>query len=184
MARWLRAEAAYGRSRESPNTCTHDSPARRAIGGQKGNAMKKIIGGRIYDTTTARELGSYTPDGLSSRDFAWFRETLYQKRTGEFYLYGEGNAASRYAKSAGQNCWGSGSKLLPLTYDAAREWAEDHLTADEYEEIFGAVSEDDTSTALNVQINSAIMARVRQAAAQEGVTLSSWVERALTKAFE
>jgi predicted HicB family RNase H-like nuclease len=57
------------------------------------------------------------------------------------------------------------------------------LTADEYEEIFGAVSEDDTSTALNVQINSAIMARVRQAAAQEGSTLSAWAERALEKAL-
>lgn len=101
--------------------------------------MKKIINGRKYDTNTAEEIGMYT-NGRSSADFSYFCETLYRKRTGEFFLHGYGGASSRYAQSVGNSLTG-GEKILPLAEGEAKSWAENHLTGDEYEAIFGEVEE-------------------------------------------
>lgn len=47
--------------------------------------MKKIISGRIYDTDTATKLGAWWSSS-DVRDFSRVEETLYRKRTGEFFL--------------------------------------------------------------------------------------------------
>ena len=106
--------------------------------------MKKIINGKKYDTETARELASYS-NGGGWRDFQHFEETLHQKRTGEYFLYGEGGPASRYAETCGLNGRCGGEKIIPLTEIEAQEWAEEHLDGEDYEEIFGEVAEDDIS---------------------------------------
>lgn len=102
--------------------------------------MKKIINGRKYDTETAKEMAWDEYNGSCS-DFQWWQETLYQKRTGEFFLFGRGGAMSKYAESCGQNSWSGGSDILPLTLDEAKEWVEEHVDADTYEKIFGEVEE-------------------------------------------
>ena len=52
--------------------------------------MKKIINGRLYNTESAKKVGYYN-NGRIYNDFSFFEETLYRKRTGEFFLHGEGN---------------------------------------------------------------------------------------------
>ena len=101
--------------------------------------MRRIINGKAYDTSTAKEVGNYSY--LYPGEFDYVEETLYLKKTGEFFLYGEGGARSRYAESAGNGFWGSGSRIIPLREDEARAWAEGCLTGEEYEEIFGEVEE-------------------------------------------
>lgn len=101
--------------------------------------MKRIINGKLYDTETAKEVGSWW-NGLSGRDFGNCSETLYQKKTGEFFLYGEGGAASRYAERCGDG-WCGGSKIIPLTVNKAKQWAEENMSADEYIAVFGEVEE-------------------------------------------
>lgn len=103
--------------------------------------MKKIINGKSYDTATALKVAEWS-NGLSYREFGWVEETLYRKRTGEYFLFGEGGPASRYAEASGSNSWSSGSRIMPLTFKDATAWAEEHLDGDEFEEIFGAVVED------------------------------------------
>ena len=73
--------------------------------------MKKIIAGKVYDTEKAKELGTYS-NGGGWNDFNHYEETLYQKRTGEFFLFGKGNANTKYAEVIGQNCWSGGRKIL------------------------------------------------------------------------
>ena len=92
--------------------------------------MKKIIKGRVYDTETATELASYS-NGGTWRDFSHFEETLYRKKTGEFFLHGEGGPMTRYAEAQGQNSWSGGERIMPMTYAEAQEWAEKHLDGDE-----------------------------------------------------
>lgn len=140
--------------------------------------MKKIITGKMYDTDKAKEIASWS-DGLSFRDFTHVEEVLYQKRTGEFFLHGAGGPASRYAVSAGQNSWSGGEKIIPLTWEAAREWAEEHLTADEYEEIFGEVAEDDSRITISLSISAGVADRARQEASKAGMTLSAYIESKL-----
>lgn len=101
--------------------------------------MKKIINGKKYDTETAKELSSWD-NGLPG-DFSYVSETLYRKKTGEYFLAGHGGARSKYAESIGQNCWSGGTAITPLTESEAKAWAEDHLDCEEYEAIFGEVEE-------------------------------------------
>ena len=67
--------------------------------------MKKIINGKKYNTETAKEVG-YRSSGGSTSDFSYWCQTLYRKRTGEFFLYGEGGPMTSYARSCGDNSWG------------------------------------------------------------------------------
>lgn len=137
--------------------------------------MKKIIKGKVYDTSTAQLVGEWS-NGNYTNDFSYCSEDLYRKRTGEFFLHGEGGPMSKYAKSCGNNSWSGGSKIVPLTYEAAQEWAEEHLTADEYEAIFGEVVEDDSRTVITLSMSVSAIERAKRAASQTGVSLSSYVE--------
>ena len=48
---------------------------------------------------------------------------------------------SEYCEAVGNNSWTGGSKIMPLTVEEAKEWAEEHLNADTYIELFGEVEE-------------------------------------------
>lgn len=45
---------------------------------------KKIINNRMYNTETAKQLG-YWSNGYTPSDFYFAEETLYQKKTGEYF---------------------------------------------------------------------------------------------------
>lgn len=136
--------------------------------------MKKIINGKMYDTDTAKRVGSiFHGDGL--RDFRHYEETLYKKRTGEYFLHGEGGPMSRYAESVGQNQWSGGEKIIPLDYKAATEWAEENMDADDYQEEFGEVSEEGERVMLSISVDAAVADRIRKAAAEAGTSVSALI---------
>ena len=140
--------------------------------------MKKIINGKVYDTDTARELG-YWANMADRRNFSQFEETLYRKKTGEFFLYGEGGPASKYAQAVGQNEWSGGSRIMPLDFSEARQWAEEHLDADEYESIFGEVSEDGSRVQVCYSLSAAAAETIKRRASELGITASAYIESLL-----
>jgi len=99
--------------------------------------MKKIINGKRYDTDTAKYLGyvGYSHPG----DFNFWLERLYRKKTGEFFLHCVGGAMSRYARRIGPDEWTGGEEIRPLSPEEAQKWAEKHLEAEEYEQIFEVI---------------------------------------------
>lgn len=103
--------------------------------------MRKIINGRRYDTATAKLVGTYETGYIG--DFDWLDEKLYQKTTGEFFLSGEGGAKTRWANRTIDG-YSGGSGILPLTLDEAREWAEEHLSVKEVENLFRIPSDAET----------------------------------------
>lgn len=143
--------------------------------------MKKVLKGKVYDTETAKKVASWY-SSYARNDFHYYEEELYQKKTGEFFLYGEGNAASPYSKSCGQNEWCGSEKIVPLTFAEAQEWAEKHLDGDEYCEIFGEPDEDSEDVALNLIISAAASAKLKKAAAQNGISLRAQLERWILEA--
>lgn len=142
--------------------------------------MKKIIRGRLYDTDTAKMIGydSYS----NSRDFAHWSETLYRKKTGEFFLDGEGGPNSKYAVCTGQNEWSGGEKIIPLTYDEAREWAEEHLDADTYMQYFEVSDNIADKETVAIRLSAAAIDKLRIMASKKDTTSSDIIERLIMKA--
>lgn len=136
--------------------------------------MNKLINGRRYDTDTARRVAE-AMHGLPS-DLNYICETLHRKTTGEYFLHGDGGAATKYAVSTGGNSWKGGERIIPLTLEEARAWAEEHLTADEVEEIF-ALKEGKKTVALS--LDEETIERIRRGAAEVGVSMSEFVSRAV-----
>ncbi|MHC1786147.1 MAG: hypothetical protein AB9880_03680 [Christensenellales bacterium] len=140
--------------------------------------MKKIIEGKVYDTTTATLKAEWSSPG-SWRDFSHIEESLYLKKTGEFFLHGQGGPSTRYAHQVEQNSWTGGERLIPLSLEEAREWGEEHLDGDEYEAIFGAVAEDDTRVQAAFVLSKGTLERVRREAQERGLSMSALVEEKL-----
>lgn len=141
--------------------------------------MKKIINGKVYDTAKAEHLAGWS-NGRSTSDFGCCHENLYRKRTGEMFLHGEGGAASKYSESYGNNEWGWGEKIVPLSYEAASKWAEEHIDAGRYEAIFGEVDEgDDSRVNITVYLPASKAERVKREAAKRGMGLSAYIESLL-----
>lgn len=138
--------------------------------------MKKIINGRRYDTDIAKEIGTYSYSNPT--DFHHWTETLYRKRTGEFFLYGEGGPMSKYAESIGQNEWEGSQKITPVSTDAARKWAEDYMDADEYERIFGVIEEaDQAKKVVSFSLTEGTIEKIARLAAENRISKSEVVER-------
>lgn len=102
--------------------------------------MKTIIDSKKYDTETAVKVGYYD-NNLSQSDFRWYVETLYRKRNGEFFLYGKGGGLSPYAHYFSDRTRCEGKKIVPMSDTEAKRWCEQHLSYDEYVELFGEPEE-------------------------------------------
>lgn len=137
--------------------------------------MKKIINGKVYDTTTAKRL-AFATASCSVTDFRYWEEELYRKKTGEYFLYGEGGPMTKYARVVEINNWAGGWEIVPMTYKMAREWAEEHLEADEFIQLFGDPGEgDDTRQIISVSLPADAVAKIRREAETSGRTMSDVV---------
>ena len=84
--------------------------------------MKRIIKNKVYDTNTAHYRGNYK------------NETLYQKRTGEYFLFNTETAA-----------------INPMNYNEASEWAQSH-DATAYTFYFEKPAENSEKTTICISI--------------------------------
>lgn len=106
--------------------------------------MKQIINRKSYNTNTAKKVGYW--DSKSGRsDFNRYEETLYLKKTGEYFLHVSGYKYSEYAELFG-NERGTGEKIIPFTVEQAKSWSEKKISAGHYKKIFNEVIEEVTMT--------------------------------------
>ena len=113
--------------------------------------MKKVINGSLYNTDTARFLASWD-NKLQITDFAYCAEDLYRTKAGKYFLHCHGGPNSRYGVWHG-NSGGWGEEIVPLSPIQAQEWAEQHLSGEEYTRIFGDVEEAaDDREVLNISV--------------------------------
>lgn len=101
--------------------------------------MRKVIDGKKYDTNTSAKCGGYEYGCVGDANHIY--EVLYRKKTGEFFLHGEGGAFTKYRRDCGPNSYTGGEDITPMTEEEARVWAEDHLDYDEYVRAFGEPEE-------------------------------------------
>lgn len=134
--------------------------------------MNKIISGKRYNTETAELIDSYTK---YERSFEYIHEELYCKRTGEFFIYGEGGARSKYAERIEQNTWKGGEGITPITEAEAKAWLEKYSDAEHYEKCFDVI--DDTKSVLRVDLAPSEMKRLRDAARKNGRSIADEVRQ-------
>ena len=132
--------------------------------------MKKVINRKLYDTSTARKIASFW-NGRDASDFRSLAETLYQKKTGEFFLHGEGGGLTQYAETYADGR-GYGEQITPLTYDEAADWAERHMDADAYQQTFGEITEDgDSDVPFNCRLPASTIEQLRRGSSRRGTSI-------------
>lgn len=96
--------------------------------------MRRVIGGKIYDTETAELVCNI--DTGNTCDFGFVRADIYKTRNGRFFAAGRGGARSMFSRhdSDGSSCGSSG--IAPLDLEQARAWAEKVCTAELIEQFF------------------------------------------------
>jgi len=122
--------------------------------------MRKIIEKKHYDTATAKALGNWQRGVPSERGF--LMETLYQKKTGEYFLHCEGGSRSRYAQWIAPNTWGNGERLIPLSAEEANDWAENHLTDAIYNVVFSETPKESAFTPVTLQLSPSVMDKLQK----------------------
>ncbi|MBI1709046.1 hypothetical protein [Lactobacillus crispatus] len=89
--------------------------------------MKRFYQGTLYDSDNAELIDDYESD-YPVNDFNYFKEGLYRTPEGKFFLYGKGNAASKYAERIeGNGPYADGVDLIPLSIEQAKKWYEENL---------------------------------------------------------
>lgn len=129
--------------------------------------MKKIIDGKLYDTTTAEKIACCYEELPTAPNF--LQETLYRKKTGEFFLHGEG----------GPSLWSGFDKIIPLSYETAQKWAQEKIDSEKYKEIFGPIEEDGSKKTVTLYMQKNIIERAKRAAQKKDMPLSAFFEMAI-----
>ena len=94
--------------------------------------MKKIIDGKVYNTDTAKEICQKIIRANMGSNLATAFDTLYQKRTGEFFLSHQ---------TTGQSLWDSRDYITPISKAKAKDFAVQNMDADDYMAVFGNIEE-------------------------------------------
>ena len=69
-----------------------------------------------------------------------------------------------------------GSAIVPLAYEQARQWAEEHVSADEYAALFGEPENGDTKQNVSYSLSTAAVQRAKREASKRGISVSEYVD--------
>lgn len=116
--------------------------------------MNKVIRGKRYDTETAKK--------IKREVVAWgVVETLYKKRTGEFFLLHDSNEGGEW--------------IEVFDTEEAKEWVEEYCSGDTYETLFGEVGEGRTDLHLTLPV--AEVEKLRAYALERKISVSEAVSK-------
>ena len=103
--------------------------------------MKRVIGGKVYNTETAEEIYHWDNDCFSN-DFRYVSETLYRSPKGQLFIHGKGGSMSKYSESCGSNSTCDSSKISLVEIADVEEWLEEKDAPPEAFEKAGVVIEE------------------------------------------
>lgn len=86
--------------------------------------MQRVIDRKLYDTERAEQIAKYAPN-TDRGDYDYLIETLYKTSKGEYFLHGEGGAATEYAKPCDGGARTAGEEINPIDEEAALDWCEE-----------------------------------------------------------
>ena len=136
----------------------------------------KVIDGKRYDCRSAQLVAEY--EHLNRRDFGWYREELYRRKTGDFFIAGEGGPASSYRKTISKNEWTGGEKIIPLSDEEAKKWVEAHCDGQMYDLLFPE-NENPGKTTVSLKMSNSVLFSIKELANAEHKSVSETVEKLL-----
>lgn len=145
--------------------------------------MKTVIDNKLYDSEKARLIGETARD--TDSDSRYLYERLYKKRTGEYFVYGEGGPDTLYGIEETDGTMSPGEGITPLTYDEARRWAQAGLPVKDYAREFGAIDlADRAMTTMAVRVSMAGKEALDRKCSRTGKTRSDIVDEFLRSLVE
>ena len=145
--------------------------------------MKKHIKNRVYDTNKATELATWHDSPFNYPTY--YSEKLYQKKTGEYFLYGRGGPESPYCAYQGNGVWTAGERIIPMTPADASDWARSHLKADQYDDIFVTPQALKSGKEyLTCYLDSRLVEAIRHDAKTQGLTVASLMTALLRDCYQ
>lgn len=112
--------------------------------------MRKVHNGKVYDTDTASFVMTLNVDGL--------KRDLYQKSTGEFFLYDENS-----------------KRMCPLLFKDAQKYVFEQGSKEVQEKYFGKITSDREKILISAYITKEQKAHLKRAAAIRGLSISSLI---------
>jgi len=103
--------------------------------------MQRVIGGRKFNTETAKFICDISGPETDRGNFRYDSTYLYRTAHGRYFIAGHGGPLSRWRQSTGQNSWSGGEGIEAIDEAEARALAERHMWADNFEKVFGPVEE-------------------------------------------
>ena len=144
--------------------------------------MIKSINGKSYNTESAKQIGYWTNGGeVSPEDQV--TEALYRKRSGEYFLYGEGGPTTRYGKYSRRKGWQPGAKIIPLMKDKAMAWAKEHLSEELYNAAF-SMPDTGESKMLTLLLPEQTIEKLRSLAFDMGCGMSGVIDELVQREYE
>ena len=151
--------------------------------------MKKIMDGSLYNTETAKALASY--ENQKEQNSAYFCETLYQTKSGKYFLHGKGGGSTIYANITPSKGYRynnePGEAIRPLSHKEARKWAEEFLDVEQYMVLFEPVDEDGETGArvpLNLSVSLACKNKLNRLREERRQSMSVIVEHLVMESKE
>ena len=112
--------------------------------------MRKIHNGKVYDTKTSVFVMSLNLDGL--------KRDLYQKSTGEFFLYDQNS-----------------ERMRPLRFKDAQQYVMDQGTKEIQDQLFGQIATNHEKILISAYITKEQKAHLKRAASIRGMSISSLI---------
>ena len=153
--------------------------------------MRRQYGTRMYDTQTAVFVGTWSKS--ETDDDSWISEALCRKRNGEYFLYVQGGASSKYARrsASGGAMYEPGEDVIPLTDHQAHDWAVNHLDPVAVSQEFdvyghGEFSGDelDETVAVTFRLSRRVREALNEYAREHSITRNDFVERLLRRELD
>ena len=136
--------------------------------------MKKVIANLLYNTDSARLVGHREVSPISNIE--WLKEDLYQKKTGEFFLHGRGGPRTIYRQTTENGNFSGGERILPISQETAKEWAENYLSVDAYNQLFGEIVEDGTRRIATFSLTESALEYLSRESVARRTTKSALIE--------
>ena len=129
--------------------------------------MKRVIKGKVYDTDKARLIYE------SRLEVADLIHQLYQKKTGEFFVFSVG--FSPVLSEILRVQYDETAQIYPLTYEQAQEWGETEMPSERWEQFFGDPENDDSTVQTVITMPAVKLAMIKREAAKAGMTVSAYI---------